>query len=164
MPSFAPPVPGVTPIFTGSTVGGPGGPTSGGGLIADIGNIGKDWLKKQLGLGGGTSSGGPPAMPGGGPVVDQAGMGQIIAGAAKRVIPGIVEGVVGYWIFDKLAGWVFKPGKPHRRRMNPLNPKALHRADRRVTSFGRIAKKELQHMGYTVGRHHPKPLKKKHSR
>jgi len=49
-----------------------------------------------------------------------------------------------------------------RRTMNPFNPKALKRADRRVKAFSDRARPVLRELGYTVSSHrHVKPTKKK---
>lgn len=78
----------------------------------------------------------------------QAGLGGVMVKAGKYVIPAIVAGVAGDWVYDVVKGWLFKKHK--HRRMNVLNPRALARADRRVTGFGRWAKKELKRFGFHV--------------
>lgn len=95
----------------------------------------------------------PPPPPGGG--INQAGMGGAIKKAAKY-LPGVAA---AEWIWDELKGmWVKK--KKHRR-MNVLNPRALKRADRRVTGFAAAAKPILHELGYHVSATRHKHLPKK---
>lgn len=49
-------------------------------------------------------------------------------------------------------------------RMNPFNPRALARADRRVTSFARRSKAILQDLGFTVSARKAKGINKKRRR
>lgn len=66
----------------------------------------------------------------------------------KRVATGVTTAGVGGAVFgagQRVGQMVLGPdGQPvqrRRRRMNPLNPKALRRATRRLTSFNKISKK-----------------------
>lgn len=61
-----------------------------------------------------------------------------IKGAAQRLIPG---GATGF----EVAGMRRK-----RRRMNPMNKKALTRANRRIDGFVRETRKVLKHTNYKL--------------
>lgn len=143
------PIPGVT---------GGIGAGSGGGIIGTANDI-IDVISRAKGI---FSGGGAPtiAAPSSGPGITQAGLGSSIgtligAGAravTKGKIPGVVGGIIGYYVLDKALGWIFKPGKIPSRRMNVLNPRALSRADRRTSGFRKVATKMLSKEGFTVKR------------
>lgn len=59
--------------------------------------------------------------------------------------------VIAYYAFSRVKGWVLHHGQPHRR-MNPFNPHALARADRRVKAFGSRAGSVLKHLGFHVSK------------
>ena len=107
--------------------------------------------------------GAPPGLPPMGP--QQAGfltpgtvgavggaVGRVAGSRAGRRIIATVGGILGYYVFDKALGWIFKPGKPPSRRMNVLNPRALTRANRRMEGFRTVSTKALRELGYTVAR------------
>jgi hypothetical protein len=48
------------------------------------------------------------------------------------------------------GGFRYGAGLGRRRRLNPLNRKALTRAERRISGFVKIARKCLRHTGYVV--------------
>jgi hypothetical protein len=148
-----------------------GGVVAGGGLVDQITqgvneigaavNTVKGWFGK------GTKSAAPSipapsgsAMPGVGTMgfVSPATIGKaagavgrgIGAIAGSKKVRGIVGGIAGWWLVDKLTGAILGPADPPRRRMNHLNPKALARANRRVCGFRDIAAKSLRQYGYTV--------------
>lgn len=121
-------------------------------------------------LAGATGGNGPPistsgAAPGGGV------LGGLIGGAIPGIgalIPGLVSGGTtstpgnGKAPLATFFGGQCPPGRVLRRkgmardvcikkpRMNVFNPRALARADRRVTSFARRSKAILQDLGYKV--------------
>lgn len=152
---------------TGPSPIGQPGMASGGGVLGTIDNI-LDVINRVRGAfgapAGGTGGPGPIAAPGG---VDLSGLGGVgagglggvigaMGGAVARVatryprVRAVVSGVVGYYIFDKALGWMFKKGNPPKPRMNVLNPKALRRADRRVCGFATYARSALKQYGYQV--------------
>lgn len=117
---------------------------------------------------------------GGGGQVNMAGMGGVpswgnLAKRGAAVVAGnrwvrSVVGGVASWLLVDAAGNVidkwFGPGSPpgagKRRTMNPFNPKALARADRRVRAFSDRSRPILRELGYTVSSHrHVKSKKKK---
>ena len=60
-------------------------------------------------------------------------------GRIQRILPG---GQTGYQV---------EPGaRPRRKRINPANPKALRRANRRQDGFGKLARRALKGSGYTI--------------
>lgn len=63
------------------------------------------------------------------------------------IFGGAAVGAVGAMGISALLG-----GKKKRRTMNPLNPKALSRATRRLCGFRDKSKKALSELGYTVTR------------
>lgn len=85
---------------------------------------------------------------------------------AKKWLPEVVGGALIYKLVDMATGEVLDMKKgPPRRRMNVLNPKALARADRRVTGFARIARGTLKDLGFHVSAHrHVKTTTKKRRR
>jgi hypothetical protein len=54
---------------------------------------------------------------------------------------GIVTGVGASEIAKSIDLWPFGHKKRRRRRMNPANPRALRRALRRVSGFGKLARR-----------------------
>lgn len=70
--------------------------------------------------------------------------------AGSKKVRGVVGGVLGWWLVDKVTGAILGPSDPPRRRMNHLNPKALARANKRVCGFRDIAVGTLKQYGYTV--------------
>ena len=101
-------------------------------------------------------AGAPPRLPPGGgrPPVPIPGLPpEAIMKAGKRgsrYVRSIVGGVLGYYVFDKVLGWIFKEGNPPTRRMNVMNPRALTRANRRICGFADTSTKVLRTLGYSV--------------
>jgi len=143
-PTVPPPTPPPTPIpQPGSTLMIPGGV----GSTIDWGNIIRDWIDKQFFSGddnGGVT--GPPAViP---PPIDPGLMTPIpgtfpVLGCAPRpkvqyiALPdGTVGCPSGYHPEKSGKGYCVR-----NRRMNPLNPRALARAGRRVGGFARAVKR-----------------------
>lgn len=136
------------------------------GAIGDIvSQVGRGIQTVRGWFGGGSSAPSIPApsgaMPGVGSMglVPSAGAVATVAGrvggaigriAGSKKVRGVVSGVVGWWLVDKVTGALLGPADPPRRRMNHLNPKALARANRRVCGFRDIAAKSLRQYGYTV--------------
>ena len=115
-----------------------------------------------MGLGGGKL---PPLGKLGGLIGKAAGKagGRLGPGIKRGVkaIPGVAGGAMVWngveWVLDQ-----FGDDAPRRRRMNPYNPKALKRADKRVRAFSDGARPILRELGYTVSSHrHVKPKKKR---
>ena len=75
----------------------------------------------------------PPEYPG---AVPKPGL----RGAVERFLPGGASGFV----------------LGRRRRMNPMNVKALRRATRRIDGFTRTARRALKHTGYMLVSRHAK--------
>ena len=126
------PAPIVPPMPTGGWRGAIGGVvTAAGGAAAGAAG---EWFRRQLGGGGGSAPRlpvGPTSSNGPAPTATFFG-GECPPGRVLRRVS------MGRDICIK---------KP---RMNPFNPRALARADRRVTSFARRSKAILSDMGYTV--------------
>lgn len=110
-------------------------------------------------LGGGINMGGLGGTLGGiggilpriGGVLGGAAAGGAVVGTAGARVGKIVRAVGGYYIFDKVMGWIFKTGNPPKKRMNVLNPRALSRADRRIQGFACKVRPIMRTLGYQVG-------------
>jgi len=72
------------------------------------------------------------------PRIIKAGAAGGIAGTVVSGASQLLGGAGGSVLIDALTG---EPVQRRRRRMNPLNPKALRRATRRLASFNKMAKK-----------------------
>lgn len=73
------------------------------------------------------------------------------AGAVWKKIGTGVAGVFVWALIDKATGAILKQqDHPPHRRMNPMNVKALRRADRRVCAFAGISRGVLRDLGYQV--------------
>lgn len=70
---------------------------------------------------------------------------------AKSVLTGAAAGAAGTAIAEAVLNGNGGARKK-RRSMNPLNPKALTRATRRISSFHDRSAKALRQLGYTVQR------------
>lgn len=105
------------------------------------------------------------AVPGWGNLAARGGA--VIAGAIKRGatkwVPAIINGVAVWQLVDAVGNVLDIRQKKPSRRMNPLNPRALSRAHRRMDAFRGIATRELKHYGYSVSRT-AKPKSKKRRR
>lgn len=98
----------------------------------------------------------PEGMP-----VNQAGMGTALLPFAKGLAKGAAGIAVGMGV-EKGLDWMFGASKKKHRHMNVLNPRALSRANRRVTGFAAKARPILKDLGYSFSTHrHVKPKKKR---
>lgn len=109
-------------------------------------------------------TGGPAAIP----QIQQAGMvpgwgnlagrGAAVAGTAiksavkSKWVKSVAGGVVTWFLVDALGNILSQRHTAPTRRMNPLNAKALRRANRRMDGFHRAAKPILSELGYSVVR------------
>lgn len=87
----------------------------------------------------------PIVRPAGGPLGSSGTLGRVLGsiatgGAAAGALGGVL-GVGTEMAVRGVAGFLGPPAAPRRRRMNPLNPKALRRATRRLSSFNKFAVK-----------------------
>lgn len=132
---FAPP--STTPTFPAPGPTAPSSASVGGAAAGALGGLAMDWLRRQI-MGGGAAPTVPalgpgPTGPTGGPAPTATFFGgECPPGRVLRRRP---------WSRDIC---IKKP------RMNPFNPRALARADRRVTSFARRSKAILQDLGFHV--------------
>ncbi len=87
----------------------------------------------------------PIVRPAGGPLGSSGTLGRVLGaigtgGLAAGALGGIL-GVGSEMAVRGVAGFLGPGEAPRRRRMNPLNPKALRRATRRLSSFNKFAVK-----------------------
>lgn len=111
----------------------------------------------------------PTSPVGGMPMIQQAGVGGTIAkvagGAIGKVagragamvgsqrgkkVRGVVGGVLGWWLIDAVTGAILGQTTPPKRTMNPFNPRALARADKRICAFSTRVRPVLRSLGYQV--------------
>jgi len=91
--------------------------------------------------------------------------GAVVGAVGGTVAAGVAQGLGGggvSLVVDALTGEVVQR---RRRRMNPLNPKALRRATRRLASFNKMAKKtqaELAKLAPARARRAPARLTESH--
>lgn len=80
---------------------------------------------------------------------------------AKPFLPAVGAGVAAAAAGSVLEGILGPDGVPRarRRRMNPLNPKALRRATRRLSSFNKMAKKTQSELAKLAP---PRPRRARH--
>lgn len=86
-----------------------------------------------------------------GGLVGRAG-GAVGKAAGNKKVRGVVGGILGWWLVDKLTGAILGQTTPPRRHMNVLNPRALTRANKRLCGFRDLAKRSLGELGYRVER------------
>jgi hypothetical protein len=101
-------------------------------------------------LGGKTTSASPILMKGGVTPAPEPG----IRGTIHRLAPG---GSSGYGYYNRKGEFV----EGRRPRLNPLNPRALRRAGRRLDGFVHASRKILKHTVYTLTRRGSRGKKKR---
>jgi hypothetical protein len=78
-------------------------------------------------------------------------IGTAIGSKKAKWVKQVVGGVITWVLIDKVTGAILKQSdKAPHRRMNPMNVKALKRADRRICSFAGISRGVLRDLGYSV--------------
>lgn len=87
----------------------------------------------------------PIVRPAGGPLGSSGTLGRVLGSIATGgLAAGALGGLLGggaEMVTRGVAGFLGPGEAPRRRRMNPLNPKALRRATRRLSSFNKFAVK-----------------------
>lgn len=68
----------------------------------------------------------------------------------SRWVKNVVGGVATWFLIDAVGNILKQSAHAPRRTMNPFNPRALARADRRVKAFSDRARPVLRELGYQV--------------